>query len=138
MLRILDSARSIATRDIRIEARFASSELLGKFGYSHSVVDGAASALDDVAEGHSEVPVETSVDDRIQEAVRVPQPKEHGVQPARYSARQFAQEGLDQGKDEKGQPTGDETAHDDAEGSRGFAFWVGFVGFYRWQFQTTV
>ena len=122
MLRILDSTRWIATRNIRVEARFAPSELLGKFGYSHSVVDGATSALDDVAEGHPEVPVETSVDDRVQEAISVPQPKEHGVQPTRYSACQFAQEGLDQSKDEKWQPTGNETAHDDAKSSRGFAF----------------
>jgi len=74
-----------------------------------------AVTLQDVFEGRTKIPIESGVDDRVEEAVGVAEPEEQAVEPVRYADVGLFAERLDEGEYEEGQPAGGEGAHDDAK-----------------------
>lgn len=87
---------------------------------AHHVLEIAAPEVQDLPEGFAEVAVQGCVNDRVQETVAVAKPEEYAREGTGYGFV-IAQEQLERGQYEEGQPAYGERAHDYAQGRAGLA-----------------
>lgn len=70
-------------------------------------------------ESLAEIPIEVSVDGRVQHRVEVADPEKYGDDDVRHGAHVFSAEGCNNIPQEEGHPASDEGPHDDPQGSSG-------------------